>query len=947
MAHYSLMENNVFKRHHTVSKVQLLKLQKVFPSWNFDFSSGGEQHPHPLGAAERAICEELVYRDIGRLGGNLVITDIGGNANRHASMQRKNVHSCNPILSSDDVLRRSNYRVDASYCDKKVQDCKIVPDVYMSVHSLYYLSPYEILDLVHRSKKGCLFAVVHRFDNFYGTLHDNGDFIESKYEVEDVNGLLHVRMNVTGNFTGYTHSAMQWLCTSYFHSGRRAMAWNGYPVGDSWIIKFAVAPLGLQSDLYKPLPLLTSLNRNDHHGPVSGVLSPGDEATFKPMMEFLHFRQSHIKSFGSYMWISRGKAKAVMVPKDLVRLVAVDMVGVPRDKAGLRLCINKMRARVKSSKISIPAEMRLICCTYGAALAFVFGLEDEILAFNKLCSPSYKRLYAALIQVMSFERFGGCCCFGRGDSWVDPATALVYNEDRSSLAGPMFDAKRAWPEGLPGVESNMELAPTKEKAVIKNGSREFIDDKPQFFPVAITFSNYLPVVPYASHNNETVACNNRAIVSTPKADASAWAYVHACSRNECKDLPFISNDDVEGDFVAWNSKFKDSRRKNQLRAWEALKRDGLEPNDLIRKSFVKRELTMKGGEEFQDFDPRFIQGNTDKLNVATGPFFNQFSKALCAKWNKNYKITYTSGLTGEEVGSWRDQFSDDDVTIVEIDESRFDAHQGMDAHMNQRIAFEHCGLADYLYAMDGNNSMRRIRGYSSKGVKYSVPYTVPSGDATTSCGNSWTTGIKALSFMNKFYPLEEWKMVVCGDDTLIVIEGHMSTETKVHLKTDLVKFNLSLGFKTKVKVSHYWSDVEFCSSLFWPTADGTVLGPKIGKRLPKIGFSLRDLDLGEVKGMLLGLNIEAGHVPVIRLYAKHCLKFLRRTEKKEYTDDRFWKSMSQKKHFMCEATDIFFMERYGVCPKIAENILDRCLTNTSLTSCVDYSFMDIFTGADL
>ena len=79
--------------------------------------------------------------------------------------------------------------------------------------------------------------------------------------------------------------------------------------------------------------------------------------------------------------------------------------------------------------------------------------------------------------------------------------------------------------------------------------------------------------------------------------------------------------------------------------------------------------------------------------------------------------------------------------------------------------------------------------------------------------------------------------------------------------------------------------------------------------------------------MLLGLNIEAGYVPVLRVYAKHQLSLLKRVAKKEYKDKRsMYKSLPTTKHKISDETAYFFLVRYGVSYAEMEKLLNKCLT---------------------
>jgi len=365
-----------------------------------------------------------------------------------------------------------------------------------------------------------------------------------------------------------------------------------------------------------------------------------------------------------------------------------------------------MRNLVRPEKMSMPAQMRLDCCIYGAAIAFIYSLKEEIVVFNNLCTPVYKRMYSALNDVMSLEGFGSRffpCVFQEVNYTVD-----AYNADRTSVPGPTFDAKKAWPEGLPGVECDRDLKPIREGAKIRKPGLVPVDDKPQFHPVCTTFSNYIPVVPYSSATNEVIAVNNRALMEVNNPSSEVWAELLSFADRYIEQFEKIDNDSIESDFHDWNSRFPAARQKAQLEAWESLAQMPLTGDDFVRKSFVKRELTMKGGPDPEHFDPRCIQGNSDRLNVALGPFTHQVSSQLKRLWHLQNKITYTGGLTAEEIGSWRAQFGDEDVTLIEMDESRYDAHQGKNCFKLTNKVMIKCGSKDYGQVDLAHKSMKKF-----------------------------------------------------------------------------------------------------------------------------------------------------------------------------------------------------------------------------------------------
>jgi hypothetical protein len=334
--------------------------------------------------------------------------------------------------------------------------------------------------------------------------------------------------------------------------------------------------------------------------------------------------------------------------------------------------------------------------------------------------------------------------------------------------------------------------------------------------------------------------------------------------------------------------------------------------------------------------------------MALGPFIYKVSKMVTQQWNVENDICYTSGLTAEQIGSWRGQFGDRPVTLLECDESRYDAHQGEGAFLNQYSCYLRCGINQYYQAGEAIQSMRSITGYSRKQLKYRVPYTMTSGSPTTSVGNTINNATTLKFAIDTTYPGLRYKMIVHGDDSLVVFEGLLSKELQEKLLEGIKDLKHRLGFKTKAKFTTAWYDVEYCSSLFWPCDNGSyVLGPKLGKRLPKLGFSINRLSPGEVKGMLIALKIECQHIPVIRLYAERNLRYLKDVNKVDYVDPRkIYKSLATTRHRVDRDTEYFFLMRYGVTVEEAEKAYEKCCGST-IKSMDNYGFIDLFSERDL
>jgi len=948
----------VFSRSHSLTKDQLAELAARHPDWVFKFGNGAP-HPHPLGATERAITEQCVIEDITRkYGAECFIVDIGGNANRHARSGRTNIHSCNPIISAADAVRRhpDNYVPGAAYCNLRTQDCPLIPDVYIAIHALYYLSKEEVLRCVLESKRNRLYAVVHNFTSLYGAFHTVNDVPESTYETFYDGNELNVHMRVRGNHTGYTHSACGWLFeTNYYSSGEFAMAWTSTPMGDSYILEFVSTVPGLTSEQHRDLPLCQSLNRKDHYGAVNGIRSYGDQAEFSPTLQTLSITTGTTISCGSFTMTTLESTRYVLIPKDIVVHVSNEIIGLERNEKTLAMCINKMRSALK--KFNVPASMKKDCLTYGAAFAFIHNLDDELSAFNALCKSPMLRAFSKIKSALSLGPLG--CCAPTADVSSDIARketaatmAKLYSMSYTTPAiKGSFDAKTAWPKGLPGYESHMPLSKIKEGARIQDyGEPDTRQYPPQLHVNAPIFTPIQAVVPNPSKNNEEKALFNRALVETFQEDDDLWKEVHDHARRLTKTFEEISTP-YDTLFKTWNAKFPPAQRARLEKAYVSVKHNGLLPKDLIMKMFIKREVTLKTGDEVEDFDPRAIQGCTDELNVAYGPFIWACSKRLCAEWSLEDRICYTSGLTSEQIGGWRKTFDGSgDLTIVELDESRYDAHQGRGMAMCSQVLKKACGLLNYELPAEVEEKSF-IKYGRSKHFAYRVPGTMTSGKADTSASNSFGNGTKLDFLLRKFgFKTSEYRMLINGDDSLVVINRSLSAGRTKELQEFLVSENQKLGFKTKCKIRTEWHEVEYCSGLFWPVADGYVLGPKIGRRLPKLGFGVTNLEPAQIASMINGMSNDLAHIPVLGVYYTTCVKLLptlkldKKKKQKEYVDkEAKYKWACAKRHQRTNDTDVFFAMRYNFTADLCEDSLRSSLAELkTITDCVHYPMMEAF-----
>lgn len=213
-----------FHFNYFLSGDKLTYLHVHYPHLQVIPSRSGEVHPHPIMHLDQELAEEqaigYINRVCPRMGpvvagqpvhdGRRRICDIGGNPVRHQANRRGYIHSCNPVLSSRDVFRNLKYERftrgdNPASCGHLGQTCDCHEfDCYLSVNSLYYLEPSDVVKCLQRSKRNLLVAVVHAFDSTFGSFAGG----EATYQFDTPTTVV---MNVAGNLASFSHANLHWL----------------------------------------------------------------------------------------------------------------------------------------------------------------------------------------------------------------------------------------------------------------------------------------------------------------------------------------------------------------------------------------------------------------------------------------------------------------------------------------------------------------------------------------------------------------------------------------------------------------------------------------------------------------------------------------------------------------------------------------------------------------
>lgn len=332
--------------------------------------------------------------------------------------------------------------------------------------------------------------------------------------------------------------------------------------------------------------------------------------------------------------------------------------------------------------------------------------------------------------------------------------------------------------------------------------------------------------------------------------------------------PKIRHCEITEDFEFWNSRFPLARRRQQAIARKSIVQYGYKSKaSFYRKSFVKRELTAacpcndcKIEWENKMKDPRIIQGAGNEVNAGLGPWMWAFSKHLSRCWHKFHRVCYASGMTSEDIGEWYDyhikRIANPD--FIESDFSRMDCTEGTEALKFERRVYD--TFKPPRLARKALDAQLFTVGFTRSGIMYKISATRKTGDPNTSVGNSILSATTAVELMKAYgVPKTDYAIIVLGDDT-VIIKNSAFVITENQVKAHYLRF----GFISKPVLGADPRDATFCSQHFWPTADGTILGPKVGRSLCKLGWSVnKNVD---VLGVALGLKNNCSAIPVLREY---------------------------------------------------------------------------------
>jgi hypothetical protein len=363
----------------------------------------------------------------------------------------------------------------------------------------------------------------------------------------------------------------------------------------------------------------------------------------------------------------------------------------------------------------------------------------------------------------------------------------------------------------------------------------------------------------------------------------------------------------------------------------------LEARDQRRSIFVKVETRMEYIYWLIDFIvsdelvrrgfPRSIISSTPERLVRTGPFFHALGERMQRVWNATSSILY--GACSSETFAawfchWRAIFGPD-VWFIMIDFVRMDAHYHHLAVQSELKHWKKFGLSGASLAAELGG--RKFKGITRSGLAVSVAYRRASGDAKTSAGNTQHNARVSL------YALAD--QAELGSDVAMPLNGDdNSAISRLRIDPERVRSRaLRLGCPITCVVSQNLWDYEFCSKLMYPSADGLMPAPKLGRFLTKVGWMLDKptLDYRSVVSVYL---TDMWHVPFAREYLQHVLNLLPVTPRRRVILDDDHKMHAGRRHEQSPEIWAFLYNRYGLTRADHASFVSDLATITQLPAVV-------------
>lgn len=423
---------------------------------------------------------------------------------------------------------------------------------------------------------------------------------------------------------------------------------------------------------------------------------------------------------------------------------------------------------------------------------------------------------------------------------------------------------------------------------------------------------------YYAINQETErsAILGRLLIERAPDDVDAWAL--ACQLYDASPARRLLLEDGPVEYTGpvayerWIAHYPSARKRLDLRtARDELGFRALSDEEELRSMFPKGERRIEY--VFEEPETNFRRLGTARSIIGsgphrlnrTGPFHHAKGLRMQEKWRGESPVLFGACST-EVFAAWFTYWYyrlGCDVYFACHDTVRQDAHYGRCAINAEIRAWKQEGLhgSSLTAALSGRTFTARSRN----GLLVRVKYRRASGDAATSVGNTeQNVRVATYAFHTTAWVIgENAAMAVAGDDNSAMSSAPL----------DMPLFaarSKQLGFPVTGFQSRDLWDFEFCSKLMYPSADGFMPAPKLGRFLTKTGWLLEKANDDYRSSIAVYLD-DMYHVPFAREYCETLLRLLPLTKRKRVVTEDYKMHVSRR-HDRAETIWDFLDGRYGL-----------------------------------
>jgi hypothetical protein len=168
-----------------------------------------------------------------------------------------------------------------------------------------------------------------------------------------------------------------------------------------------------------------------------------------------------------------------------------------------------------------------------------------------------------------------------------------------------------------------------------------------------------------------------------------------------------------------------------------------------------------------------------------------------------------------------------------------------------------------------------VRGVSTTGVNFRCRAVKRSGDSDTTFGNTcscitcWLGALQSAGYVLE----QDFAMAVMGDDVVVLLRVKPDLD-------HLLGFVRSMGIESEMTLHQHRANCTFLSALFYPSADGTVLAPMLGRVFARLGWATHAPGMEKwgtnkwgryMYSVARGLQTTVAHVPIMSTYIDRML----------------------------------------------------------------------------